>query len=160
MLLYFQQKYKRRSCLFFFFFSCGEMCLSFFSSRKIQLQNVTATGPFLQKFLVQISFYQNLSLVIFCVLVLNFVTICRFGFMSFMEYCGCHCSLAQRRRFVLQLNIGPSIIVGHVVVHTNLSYLVGLSIWFLAIIYFISGVPGAYVMWYRPLYRATRQFSI
>ncbi|XP_027340588.1 secretory carrier-associated membrane protein 1-like isoform X3 [Abrus precatorius] len=35
----------------------------------------------------------------------------------------------------------------------------GLSIWFLSIIYFISGVPGAYVMWYRPLYRATRTDS-
>ena len=33
---------------------------------------------------------------------------------------------------------------------------VGPTIWFLAIIYFISGVPGAYVGWYRPLYRATR----
>uniref|UniRef100_A0A9I9DJ59 Secretory carrier-associated membrane protein n=1 Tax=Cucumis melo TaxID=3656 RepID=A0A9I9DJ59_CUCME len=32
----------------------------------------------------------------------------------------------------------------------------GPTIWFLAIIYFISGVPGAYVGWYRPLYRATR----
>ncbi|KAF2303424.1 hypothetical protein GH714_018187 [Hevea brasiliensis] len=30
----------------------------------------------------------------------------------------------------------------------------GVRIWFLAIIYFISGVPGAYVLWYRPLYRA------
>ncbi|XP_051134961.1 secretory carrier-associated membrane protein 2-like isoform X1 [Andrographis paniculata] len=30
------------------------------------------------------------------------------------------------------------------------------KIWFLAIIYFISGVPGAYVLWYRPLYRAFR----
>ncbi|XP_073222160.1 secretory carrier-associated membrane protein 1-like isoform X3 [Cicer arietinum] len=35
----------------------------------------------------------------------------------------------------------------------------GLSIWFLAIIYFISGVPGSYAMWYRPLYRATRTDS-
>ncbi|KAK7335510.1 hypothetical protein VNO80_27399 [Phaseolus coccineus] len=35
----------------------------------------------------------------------------------------------------------------------------GLSIWFLAIIYFISGVPGSYVTWYRPLYRATRTDS-
>ena len=33
---------------------------------------------------------------------------------------------------------------------------VGPTIWFLAIIYLISGVPGAYVGWYRPLYRATR----
>ncbi|KAL2459042.1 Secretory carrier-associated membrane protein [Forsythia ovata] len=32
-------------------------------------------------------------------------------------------------------------------------------IWFLAIIYFISGVPGAYVLWYRPLYRAMRTDS-
>ncbi|KDO75796.1 hypothetical protein CISIN_1g019268mg [Citrus sinensis] len=30
----------------------------------------------------------------------------------------------------------------------------GVKIWFLAIIYFIAGVPGAYVLWYRPLYRA------
>ncbi|KAL6992632.1 Secretory carrier-associated membrane protein 2 [Sarracenia purpurea var. burkii] len=32
----------------------------------------------------------------------------------------------------------------------------GPTIWFLAIIYFISGVPLAYVLWYRPLYRAFR----
>ncbi|KAG6419050.1 hypothetical protein SASPL_121259 [Salvia splendens] len=32
-------------------------------------------------------------------------------------------------------------------------------IWFLAIIYFIAGVPGAYVLWYRPLYRAFRKES-
>ncbi|GMH05408.1 hypothetical protein Nepgr_007248 [Nepenthes gracilis] len=32
-------------------------------------------------------------------------------------------------------------------------------IWFLAIIYFISGVPGAYVLWYRPLYQAFRKDS-
>ena len=30
------------------------------------------------------------------------------------------------------------------------------KIWFLAVIYFIAGVPGAYVLWYRPLYRASR----
>ncbi|KAK7290922.1 hypothetical protein RIF29_05704 [Crotalaria pallida] len=35
----------------------------------------------------------------------------------------------------------------------------GVTNWFLAIIYFISGVPGAYVMWYRPLYRASRTDS-
>ncbi|PIN19730.1 Secretory carrier membrane protein [Handroanthus impetiginosus] len=33
------------------------------------------------------------------------------------------------------------------------------KIWFLAIIYFIAGVPGAYVLWYRPLYRAFRNES-
>nr|CAD1841194.1 unnamed protein product [Ananas comosus var. bracteatus] len=33
------------------------------------------------------------------------------------------------------------------------------KIWFLAIIYFISGVPGAYVLWYRPLSRAMRTES-
>ncbi|KAG6476073.1 hypothetical protein ZIOFF_065308 [Zingiber officinale] len=32
----------------------------------------------------------------------------------------------------------------------------GATIWFLSIIYFISGVPGAYVLWYKPLYRAMR----
>ncbi|XAR55469.1 hypothetical protein NMG60_11035543 [Bertholletia excelsa] len=35
----------------------------------------------------------------------------------------------------------------------------GPTIWFLAIIYFIAGVPGAYVLWYRPLYRAMRTES-
>nr|ACS91930.1 secretory carrier membrane protein [Lilium longiflorum] len=33
------------------------------------------------------------------------------------------------------------------------------TIWFLAIIYFISGCPGAYVLWYRPLYNAMRTES-
>lgn len=37
-----------------------------------------------------------------------------------------------------------------------LIFFVGVKIWFLAIIYFIAGVPGAYVLWYRPLYRAFR----
>ncbi|XP_071706524.1 secretory carrier-associated membrane protein 5-like [Rutidosis leptorrhynchoides] len=31
------------------------------------------------------------------------------------------------------------------------------KIWFLALIYFILGVPLAYVLWYRPLYRAFRK---
>ncbi|XP_004504993.1 secretory carrier-associated membrane protein-like isoform X2 [Cicer arietinum] len=35
----------------------------------------------------------------------------------------------------------------------------GVKIWFLAIIYFIAGVPGAYVLWYRPLYRTFRTES-
>lgn len=35
----------------------------------------------------------------------------------------------------------------------------GATIWLLAIIYFIAGVPGAYVLWYRPLYRAFRTDS-
>ncbi|RWR88030.1 secretory carrier-associated membrane protein 3 [Cinnamomum micranthum f. kanehirae] len=35
----------------------------------------------------------------------------------------------------------------------------GVKIWFLAIIYFIAGVPGGYVLWYRPLYRAMRTDS-
>ncbi|XP_020599602.1 secretory carrier-associated membrane protein 2-like [Phalaenopsis equestris] len=33
------------------------------------------------------------------------------------------------------------------------------KIWLLAIIYFISGCPGAYVLWYRPLYNAMRTES-
>lgn len=33
---------------------------------------------------------------------------------------------------------------------------VGVKIWFLAVIYFISGAPGSYVLWYRPLYRVFR----
>ncbi|KAG9452725.1 hypothetical protein H6P81_005629 [Aristolochia fimbriata] len=35
----------------------------------------------------------------------------------------------------------------------------GVKIWLLAIIYFVSGCPGAYVLWYRPLYRAMRTES-
>ncbi|KAK8457467.1 hypothetical protein SEVIR_3G192300v4 [Setaria viridis] len=35
----------------------------------------------------------------------------------------------------------------------------GVIIWLLAIIYFISGAPGAYVLWYRPLYNAMRTES-
>ncbi|KAK8575272.1 hypothetical protein V6N13_033488 [Hibiscus sabdariffa] len=35
----------------------------------------------------------------------------------------------------------------------------GVRIWFLAIIFLIAGVPGAYVLWYRPLYLAFRKES-
>ncbi|KAF7150140.1 hypothetical protein RHSIM_Rhsim02G0120700 [Rhododendron simsii] len=35
----------------------------------------------------------------------------------------------------------------------------GPTIWFLAVIYFIAGVPLAFVLWYRPLYRAFRTES-
>ncbi|XP_021294049.1 secretory carrier-associated membrane protein-like [Herrania umbratica] len=35
----------------------------------------------------------------------------------------------------------------------------GIYIWFLAVIYFMLGVPGAYILWYRPLYRACRKDS-
>ncbi|KAI7752406.1 hypothetical protein M8C21_025164 [Ambrosia artemisiifolia] len=30
------------------------------------------------------------------------------------------------------------------------------EIWFLAVIYLLIGIPGAYILWYRPLYRAMR----
>jgi hypothetical protein len=30
------------------------------------------------------------------------------------------------------------------------------KIWFLAVIYAICGIPGSFVLWYRPLYRAMR----
>ncbi|TYI33536.1 hypothetical protein ES332_A04G140500v1 [Gossypium tomentosum] len=35
----------------------------------------------------------------------------------------------------------------------------GPTIWFLAIIYFLTGVPGGYYLWYRPLYGACRTDS-
>jgi SCAMP family len=35
---------------------------------------------------------------------------------------------------------------------------IGVGIWLLAIIYFLAGVPGAYVLWYRPLYNAMRYY--
>ncbi|KAJ0110417.1 hypothetical protein Patl1_02191 [Pistacia atlantica] len=34
-----------------------------------------------------------------------------------------------------------------------------ITIWFLAIIYGLAGIPGSYVLWYRPLYRAMRTDS-
>uniref|UniRef100_A0A7N0UNA3 Secretory carrier-associated membrane protein n=1 Tax=Kalanchoe fedtschenkoi TaxID=63787 RepID=A0A7N0UNA3_KALFE len=33
------------------------------------------------------------------------------------------------------------------------------TFWLVAVIYFVVGVPGAYVLWYRPLYRAMRTDS-
>ncbi|KAM7264376.1 hypothetical protein ACFE04_002059 [Oxalis oulophora] len=47
------------------------------------------------------------------------------------------------------------------IVATTTAWIKGedVKIWFLAIIYFISGFPGAYVLWYRPLYRAFRTES-
>ncbi|KAK1422874.1 hypothetical protein QVD17_18163 [Tagetes erecta] len=35
----------------------------------------------------------------------------------------------------------------------------GTSIWLLAVIYVITGIPGSYFLWYRPLYRAMRDDS-
>ncbi|KAG4205455.1 hypothetical protein ERO13_A04G105200v2 [Gossypium hirsutum] len=35
----------------------------------------------------------------------------------------------------------------------------GPTIWFLAIIYFLTGVPGGYYLWYRPLYGACRYYT-
>ncbi|WOK96557.1 secretory carrier-associated membrane protein 1 isoform X2 [Canna indica] len=35
----------------------------------------------------------------------------------------------------------------------------GINIFFLGVIYFVAGVPGAYILWYRPLYRAMRTDS-
>ncbi|CAI9275543.1 unnamed protein product [Lactuca saligna] len=35
----------------------------------------------------------------------------------------------------------------------------GVTIWLCAVIYIILGIPGSYVLWYRPLYRATRSDS-
>ncbi|PWA86095.1 SCAMP [Artemisia annua] len=35
----------------------------------------------------------------------------------------------------------------------------GVEIWLLAVIYIILGVPGSYLLWYRPLYRAMRTDS-
>ena len=40
---------------------------------------------------------------------------------------------------------------------SKLCYIVAdVKIWFLAVIYAISGIPGSFVLWYRPLYRAMR----
>ncbi|KMZ62904.1 Secretory carrier-associated membrane protein 1 [Zostera marina] len=35
----------------------------------------------------------------------------------------------------------------------------GVKIWLLSLIYFLAGVPGGYVLWYRPLYNASRTES-
>lgn len=37
---------------------------------------------------------------------------------------------------------------------------IGVKIWFLAVIYFIAGAPGSYVLWYRPLYRVFRYYIL
>eukprot|EP00246_Nothoceros_aenigmaticus_P007334 TRINITY_DN21054_c0_g1_i1.p1 TRINITY_DN21054_c0_g1~~TRINITY_DN21054_c0_g1_i1.p1 ORF type:complete len:304 (-),score=40.63 TRINITY_DN21054_c0_g1_i1:680-1591(-) len=36
---------------------------------------------------------------------------------------------------------------------------VSVGAWFLALIYILAGVPGSYILWYRPLYRAMRTES-
>lgn len=35
----------------------------------------------------------------------------------------------------------------------------GVKIWLLAVIYALAGIPGSYVLWYKPLYRAMRTES-
>lgn len=86
--------------------------------------------------------------------------ICRFDSVPSMElHCGYHC-MDQRGRLSSNFSIYPlklfwwcTTILNAIF---NLCFMVGPTIWFLAIIYLISGVPGGYVLWYRPLYRAMR----
>ncbi|KAB2086889.1 hypothetical protein ES319_A04G066300v1 [Gossypium barbadense] len=68
-------------------------------------------------------------------LVFFLVPFIRFGSLSHFECGSCYYNLDQKR---------------------SLYFIPGPTIWFLAIIYFITGVPGGYVMWYRPLYCAMR----
>jgi secretory carrier-associated membrane protein len=62
------------------------------------------------------------------------------------------------------INLHLIVYISYIFIHQRLltlqliltSAATGAMIWLLAIIYFISGVPGAYVLWYRPLYNAIR----
>ncbi|KAH7352018.1 hypothetical protein KP509_19G025200 [Ceratopteris richardii] len=36
----------------------------------------------------------------------------------------------------------------------------GVKIWLLAVIYALTGIPGSYVLWYKPLYQAMRNESV
>ncbi|RAL42908.1 hypothetical protein DM860_009415 [Cuscuta australis] len=68
----------------------------------------------------------------------------------------------QRLQYVAFMTmLGLVVCLGWNAVAVTLAWIKGEgpTIWFLAIIYFISGVPGAYLLWYRPLYRAMRTDS-
>ncbi|KAL0301546.1 UNVERIFIED_CONTAM: Secretory carrier-associated membrane protein 1, partial [Sesamum radiatum] len=74
--------------------------------------------------------------------------------MPYMERCSGYCCVDQGGRFVVKYVLLPCRAFKDVN-RFQVCLCVGPIIWFLAIIYFMSGVPGAYVLWYRPLYRAT-----
>lgn len=111
---------------------------------------------FWKLFIDALYFYQNVK----CFLLILMVIIIRLVFVPFMEHCSGFHSLDQRRRFSLQscVKLLFESVESLYLIWPSLSSLTGPTIWFLAIIYFISGVPGGYVLWYRPLYRAMRYY--
>lgn len=100
------------------------------------------------------------------VIIMFLLISCRIVCVSPVEHRSCYHSMDQRRRFiyisplfvfyVLELSLSYIWFSDTMYIGLCLFVVVGVKIWFLAIIYFIAGVPGAYVLWYRPLYRAFR----
>ncbi|KAK6919005.1 SCAMP protein, partial [Dillenia turbinata] len=70
-----------------------------------------------------------------------------------------HLQKLQYVAFTTMLGLVVCLLWNVVAVSTAWLHGEGIKIWFLSIIYFISGVPAGYVMWYRPLYRAMRTDS-
>ncbi|CAN7066656.1 unnamed protein product [Brassica oleracea var. botrytis] len=82
--------------------------------------------------------------------------------IQYVAFTTFNCSLDQRRRFTncFYRKMIRFILLLPLVMFTHLILMLsGPTIWLMSIIYFISGVPGAYVLWYRPLYRASRTDS-
>jgi hypothetical protein len=79
--------------------------------------------------------------------------------MPLLEHFVCNCCLdyrtwcAHKNNFLVLLLCVPS--NNHIIIFKKIVF-ADPRIWFLAVIYFITGCPGAYFLWYRPLYRAMR----
>lgn len=88
---------------------------------------------------------------------LNDVCACRFDSVPRMEFHSGYCCLDKWGRSSLNLPYNFKCPFWTMELSWVLCcFLIGPTIWLLAIIYMISGVPGSYVFWYRPLYRAMR----
>ncbi|KAM0014659.1 hypothetical protein Hdeb2414_s0034g00726321 [Helianthus debilis subsp. tardiflorus] len=67
-----------------------------------------------------------------------------------------HLQRTQYVAFTTLLGVVVCLIWNLVTVTTAWFKGAALEIWLLAVIYLITGIPGAYILWYRPLYRAMR----
>ncbi|KAJ0702114.1 hypothetical protein HanPI659440_Chr14g0525711 [Helianthus annuus] len=67
-----------------------------------------------------------------------------------------HLQRTQYVAFTTLLGVVVCLIWNLVAVTTAWFKGAALEIWLLAVIYLITGIPGAYILWYRPLYRAMR----
>ncbi|QHN95519.1 Secretory carrier-associated membrane protein [Arachis hypogaea] len=70
-----------------------------------------------------------------------------------------HLQRIQYVAFTTWLGVITCLIWNLVAVSVAWAYGGAMSNWFLAVIYLISGVPGSFTLWYRPLYRASRTDS-